>query len=101
MKINKNQLINKNQFPSLGIIFIILVAISMVFSSVNLVVADVNAVSNSQDFDGQLMYSEGFFAKFNENIYSYGNLYSLSSFDRYVINSLELDESIMFISGLP
>ena len=44
--------INQNQFPSLGIIFIVLVAISMVFSSVNLVVADVNAVSNSQDFDG-------------------------------------------------
>tara|TARA_B100000949_G_C14276395_1_gene449696 strand:- start:1133 stop:1420 length:288 start_codon:yes stop_codon:yes gene_type:complete len=93
--------INQNQFPSLGIIFIILVAISMVFSSVNLVVADVNAVSNSQDFDGQMMYSEGFLPKFNENIHSYGNLYALSSFDRYVINSLELDESIRFISGLP
>jgi len=88
-------------FSSLVIIFAILVAISIIFSSVNLVVADVNNVSNHDDFNGKMIYSEGFLSKFNENIHSYGNLYALSSFDRYVINSLEIDESIVFISGLP
>ena len=43
-------------FSSLVIIFAILVAISIIFSSVNLVVADVNNVSNHDDFNGKMIY---------------------------------------------